>query len=308
MMVNWLLTRRCNLACNLCKIRKNSISQNQELAPDIIKSIALYLQSSKVTTKFGDPFFILYGGEPFIRDDIEEILSIFQDIAPDSFTIYHNGTMIDKVISIAKNLKLKRLTSSIDVADYDKSRNIRNNNGIKLLTMAQGKAYVEDAVATITLDGKSDMTKLIPLVEELTRLNITANITTFDPPGGKWYDFSIKDNIKQYVVYKEDVKDIFDELCDRSDLKILRRDLLKVIPEVLPRNYRCNNPLNAITIDYDGFIRLCLRIGKTLTSYCDLLNDDVTLDDLTADAKKIQNLVCNGCVWTCIMMSELTEE
>ena len=79
--VNWLLTRRCNLKCDYCAIVKN-----YEGKPNEYPDMAHYLQNEMTTSdvidglmKFqqhnSDIFHIFYGGEPTLRKDLPAIIT-----------------------------------------------------------------------------------------------------------------------------------------------------------------------------------------------------------------------------------------
>ena len=294
--VNWLLTRRCNLKCELCRIYNNN---------SIDMSMMRIQQWLDVLERKFKPFHILYGGEPFMRDDIVEVLKLFQEYCPDRFTIYHNATMIDKVTKIAKDLGLKRITASIDPAPKDKFRQFKSQHGIQFLKQVD---FVEDRVATITID-KQTAPYIVDTVEMLTDLGVYSNITTFDPPGGSDYDFSVNDSriVEQCTVYKHHVEDAFNEIKERAlkgELLVHFPELLDKILESLPRNYRCYTPWSSLTIDSDGTTRLCLRIGGTCRLGPETI--DTGYEYAMHIMKEEQNRLCNGCVWTCIMMSEMT--
>ena len=79
--VNWLLTRRCNLHCDYCRIVKNYKNQ-----PEIYPPMKHYIENEMSTEtvieglrrlKLHNPecFMILYGGEPLLRPDLHEIIN-----------------------------------------------------------------------------------------------------------------------------------------------------------------------------------------------------------------------------------------
>lgn len=67
--VAWNLTRRCNLACAHCYISAGSWhAANTELSTAEVRRIM-----DEILAVNGAPLFILSGGEPLLRDDLEEI-------------------------------------------------------------------------------------------------------------------------------------------------------------------------------------------------------------------------------------------
>ena len=70
--VQYAVTRKCNLHCRICNSNL-SRSQETDLTLPKIRRLALILKNMKVATV------VLTGGEPFLRDDIIEILNLFKD-------------------------------------------------------------------------------------------------------------------------------------------------------------------------------------------------------------------------------------
>jgi len=96
--VSFELTHKCNLACGICYIHHDAGAK--ELSTNEIKAILDRL------AKEGSLFLTFTGGEPFLRDDLLEILD---HAANNNFavTLKTNGTLINE--SIAKRLKEFRL-------------------------------------------------------------------------------------------------------------------------------------------------------------------------------------------------------
>ena len=120
--VNWLLTRRCNLSCSYCAIVKNYKGMPKEYPP-----MKHYLKS-EMSTKFvldalekiqkhnPDCFHVMYGGEPMLRKDLPEIIKYCNENGI-YYTIITNNT--PEVQPLIENLFLQAgdiagITSSVD--------------------------------------------------------------------------------------------------------------------------------------------------------------------------------------------------
>ena len=97
--VNWLLTRKCNLSCDYCAIVKDYENKPEEY-PDIkhyyknemstgyvLSSLDLFRQHNP------DAFHIFYGGEPLLRIDLAEIIN-FCNLNKIHYTIISNNTKV----------------------------------------------------------------------------------------------------------------------------------------------------------------------------------------------------------------------
>jgi len=79
--VNWLLTRRCNLHCDYCRIIRNYKTKPKEY-PDIMYYVKNEIPTDMVLSGLeklkkhnSQCFHIFYGGEPLLRKDLFEIIN-----------------------------------------------------------------------------------------------------------------------------------------------------------------------------------------------------------------------------------------
>ncbi len=60
-----IVTYRCNAKCYMCHTWKHPSKKEEEFTPDLIQKIPDGMQFINIT-----------GGEPFLRDDLDEIIAI----------------------------------------------------------------------------------------------------------------------------------------------------------------------------------------------------------------------------------------
>ena len=96
-----ILTYRCQMRCTMCNIWKNPTARDKEITLEEIKR----LPSVK--------FINLTGGEPFLRDDIEEVVRICFTKAP-RVVISTSGWMEDRIIALAKKFPKIGIRISIE--------------------------------------------------------------------------------------------------------------------------------------------------------------------------------------------------
>lgn len=310
--VNWILSRRCNLKCDYCRISRNYYKspypdlnyffKNEMSTNFIINSLDWFKNYNK------NCFHLFYGGEPLLRKDLPDIINYCNknDIF---YTIITNNT--DKIQD-----EIRRLFSKVEyISGFTISVDpvINNHNGIShrfdksqqglknLMTYING---IQDPVAEITIDN-TNIDNVIPLVRKLTSKKINSSITVIDISKNKFYDFSnIKDS--NLCVQKNKIIDIFDQLISEK-LNIHMADiLLPKILDILPSELDCRleDNVHNLTIDADGSVRLCLRIRgietpKSLFYYFN------KLDELKENIKIDKLKYCQKCNWTCPLMTIL---
>lgn len=319
--VNWLLTRKCNLKCDYCGIVRNSSNPSypllqhyfqNEMTTDYIIQVL-----DKIRKHNKDAFHIFYGGEPFLRNDLPEIISFCHDNNI-NYTIITNNT--DEVQPKIKQLissvgYLKGLTSSVDpvvVCEKESDDRVRKSKAA-LKRLSSFSTSVEDLVAEITLT-KQDLTNVADLVQLLTEQNIYSSITTVDISKNSYYDFSnVTDENVLLDPTDESVSKLFKQLVHSDYLIHMKEVILPWLFSILPSNLDCDIDLHVhnVTIDADGSLRLCLRIRGVHTPTCMADNMFDSSYNVTKEVKdKIRidkKLYCQKCNHTCLMMSKFID-
>lgn len=112
--VQWFLTRRCNYQCRGCNVWREKVD-GTELSADEIKD------GLDILRKLGTIEVVFSGGNPLLRDDIDEIL----EYASKYFitTIYDNGSLAAKKIDALRNADFVAIsldTLNAELNDYIK--------------------------------------------------------------------------------------------------------------------------------------------------------------------------------------------
>ena len=128
--VAWNLTRRCNLECAHCYIAAGPAeSAERELSTDECLTIAESIFSLNPA-----PFFILSGGEPLLRDDLERIAS-FCSSRGATVVVGTNGTMLtDARIASLKAAGVTGVAVSVDSLEPHRHDNFRHGRGAFVAT------------------------------------------------------------------------------------------------------------------------------------------------------------------------------
>ena len=322
--VNWLLTRKCNLNCDYCAIVKNYIEK-----PSVYPDMSYYIKNEMSTEVIinglkllkqhnSNIFNIFYGGEPMLRNDLPEIIK-FCNENEIFYTIISNNT--PEVQPLIKKLfdkvgYVEGFTSSVDPMANDlnlkESRVIKSIEGLKRLKEIQAKGLVKDVVAEITVM-KSNAHNLHNLVSTLSKDEIYSDITFVDIAKSQYYDFSnITD--KNILVKQEDIaKILLDIMNDKKLLVHMKETLFPIMFYSLPSEFDCKleDGIHNITIDADGSLRLCIRIrGIFLPNQINLSNI-FDKEDISTVSKYFYDLLClekknlcKLCNHSCLMMSQ----
>lgn len=323
--VNWILTRKCNIACEYCAIVRdykmkpysypdmNHYIKNEMPTEVVINTLAAF----KVHNP--DTFHILYGGEPLLRPDLPEIINYCNENEIFYTIITNNTPQIQPLIKklFDKVGYIEGFTSSVDpifndaeVSDDDRVR--KSIEGLRRLKEIQGAGKVKDVVAEITVMNHNKE-YLHSLIKELSDDEIYSDITFVDIAKTPFYDFSNIHNTDALVQPTYALAEILAEIIRDQSLYVHMKDIL--IPrmfDTLPSNFDCKlqDGLHNLTIDADGSIRLCLRIRGMATPMWDVSKlFDKTQPELISKSvydaivnDKVQ--MCKLCNHSCLMMSQ----
>lgn len=325
--VNWLLTRKCNLTCDYCAIVKNYKGKPKEY-PDMDHYLRNEMSTDYVIGILNlfkihnpDAFHIFYGGEPLLRKDLAEIINYCNENDIHYTIISNNTPAIQPLLTklFHKVEYIQGFTSSVDPVfhseeDIGYDRVLKSIEGFKRLKEIKAAGLVKDVVAEITVM-KQNVEYLDALVETLSDVGINSDVTFIDIAKSPYYDFANISDPKLLVTQGEAETSLWSLV--NSDLNIHMKD--KLLPEIyraLPSNMDCeiNKRLHNVTIDADGSVRLCLRIRGVLAP-SQLKAEDLFVKD---DPKQVSPFAkmcitkdkehyCKLCNHTCQLMSKLID-
>lgn len=154
-----ITTYRCPNRCYMCNIWKYPTKIEEEFKPEILNKLP------------GLAFCNITGGEPFVRGDIEEIVSILKKKAK-RVVISTNGFFTDKIINLAKKHKNIGIRISIEglPAANDDLRGVKDgfDHGLRTLLELQRLGF-KDIGFGITISDRNakDMIELYQLAKAM---------------------------------------------------------------------------------------------------------------------------------------------
>lgn len=249
------VTYRCNAHCYMCNTWQYPSKKDEEVTPRDINKIPAGLKFANIT-----------GGEPFIRDDIDEIVSIVRKKTK-RLVISTNGYFSDKIIQTAKEnpdigfrISLEGLPSANDDLRGIKDgfdRGIRTLLGLRYLS-------IKDIGFGITVSDRNakDLIELYKLAKELNMEFATA--TVHNSYYFHKYDNIIKDKEMVIGEFKKLIKEL---LCTKKPKNWFRAYFNYGIVNYIKGNKRllpCEVGTDVFFMDPYGEIRPCNGMEESM--------------------------------------------
>ena len=345
MVVNHILTRKCNRRCASCgivhdplcvKYKKINEINSKELSfskvLDNVKNINNHFGADKV-------FHIFYGGEPFVKPGFDEFLKQVNELGNVKYTVITNATLVDEVVRVRNYAgKYNGLSCSLDPLVMDESNelnDVKNNDAVVLMKHNQSLDLTDDMVVECVFDNQN--IKYTEAFMDFMHDNfpeVSISLSVYDYPKNAYYDFASNPGANEEFMKKmrldpsaDNVKDAFNII--RKGIKSGKYNIhmggsekfINLIESTCNSSYMCapvrgskNDMFTTLTIDANGELRLCLRIAGNVNMYA---NDVFTsnTDDTNKNIKQLasslleeQETKCSGCAWSCMMMDTFWDE
>jgi len=298
--VQWLLTRRCNYRCRGCTVWSKKPSK-EEVSADYVK------KGLDVLRDLGVIEIVLSGGNPLLRDDINEII----EYASRFFvtTVYDNGSMAVKKIDALK--KTDFVAISLDTLDEKKFDYIRGVPG----------AWKTAVNAIETLKEEGINVGVSPTISQLNLyeiLNFTHYFTEHGVPVWYclyWYDYPTENQLFG-IGKKADDFEIVDreamaKVCDSLIELKKRRQGVYITTKTLTalkhfflngqRTWKCQALKSFFMVDSLGRVAGCHR-KEPVASILELR--DIWNTPRLESLRKAYN-ECNQCAYLCYIFYSL---
>ena len=291
----WFLTNRCNYRCRSCGVWREKNRQT-EVSVEKVKAGLDALE------KLGVAEIVLSGGNPLLRDDIDEIVRH----ASQRFvtTIYDNGSMASKKIDVLRNADFVAI--SLDTLDEEKNDYMRGVRG----------AYKEamDAVEKLHAEGVS--VGVAPTISQLNLYEMESFTRYFTDKGIRvWYAVYSHDDVDGQLFgigKRNDELEITDkvtmvELCDslmkmkkeRNGIFITDKMLTAVKQLFLTgeRTWKCRALQNFLVVNPQGQVSGC-HLCEPVTAVTELPEQ---WSNPRLDTLRGKYSACEKCTYTCYL-------
>lgn len=111
------VTDRCNFRCVYCMPKEIFGPDHQFLHRDQILTFEEITRLARIFTAHGVRKIRLTGGEPLVRKDLPDLISMLAEIPDLDLTLTTNGSLLPKHARALKDAGLKRVTVSLDSLD-----------------------------------------------------------------------------------------------------------------------------------------------------------------------------------------------
>lgn len=267
----WHILDFCNLRCKHCYQTK--FDKSSELSLEKIKFII-----DKISETLKDSFILvnITGGEPFLREDLFDILSYIEDKKNfKEFNIITNGILIDneKIENLNNYKKFKYLKISIESVNEDKNDYIRgkgnlkkvieniklfkSNSNKKILIMITLGSYNYEGIIDF-LDFSKDLNVDGVILERFVPIGRGLSLKEFYLKSNEWYE-----TLKMIIYYLDLNLSPYDLLPYKAFWIDLKNNRLK--------GALCNLGDESMALMPDGDIYPCRRLPITIGN---ILNED----------------------------------
>lgn len=273
--VNFPITGKCNMKCKMCNVWKKENQHTCEMTPDQIGQV------------FRQPLFKkvkhvgLSGGEPFARNDIEQVVHQIVKNTPTlkSLSIITNGTLVNKIDEHIS--KIKEICESnninfsvaISVDGVEEIHNeVRGNNNSFNNILDSVKMLKEKGVQNLSLCctiTKQNIDYLYQTLEFAKNQNIYIKFRVAVEIN-RLYNEDLKENYTFTRDEKIKIAKFYDKLYWKYEKKLFQRMYYRSVKENLlegkARQIGCAWTNKGISLDAEGNLYYCFVKSPKLTS------------------------------------------
>jgi MoaA/NifB/PqqE/SkfB family radical SAM enzyme len=294
--VQWLLTRKCNYRCVGCEVWRQQDAR--ELSTNEVK------KGLDILKELGTLEVVLSGGNPLLRDDIEEII----EYASRSFitTVYDNGSMALKKLNALRKADFVAISvDSLNPQKNDYLRGVKNAwlNATKTVRILHGKGIPVGVSPTIS---KYNINEILELTDYFLNMNVPIwyCLYSYDSSGDKNQLFKIGKKNDNFAI---DQREAMIRLCDsimqlksRNNNVLITTKILRTMRDLYStgiRTWKCRALQNFFVIDHLGRVAGC-HLHEPLVSIFDLPKawNSEKFESLRQDYRK-----CERCTYLCYL-------
>lgn len=263
--VQFVVTNRCNLNCRMCG---SSISRSGEREMSLPEIDSL----SRVLGRIKAAFVVLTGGEPFLRDDLEEIVRIFSRKGI-MVRLQTNATLITRGrISRLAAAGLSGLTVSLDTLDCQRQERINGQKGswvkaIEGLSLVSQEMPDQSLIGVNTVISKFNIDEALDMARFVDKLGFYISLIPLHTAQKEGSGFFVRKNSPEMQFGESDfplIDSVFGSLIKmkRNGCRIYNSArFLKETPDFLKygkTSWRCLSPRLYFAVSSSGKFLPCI--------------------------------------------------
>jgi len=297
------ITQRCNSKCYYCDIWK---WQNFIPDPTIEELKRIFSSLSNLGVKVVS----LSGGEPLLRKDIEEVISIVKSYNMRA-QIVTNGILLskEKIIKLVKS-GLDCVTLSLDTTDpeiYQKLRGVPfkiAERALELLIYSKEENPHMDVAISCVIN-RYNIGKLLPLAEKITDISkgkILINFQSYERVPGRVNDDLIP-NPEMYPTLREEIEELIK--MKKQGFPITNSSIfLRRIPDFLiynkmPKGFKCSAGYTGVYTWSDLTLHPCHQLPAIADLHKKNLEDIWFSSKFRYQRIQMKKAKCRGCLLVC---------
>jgi MoaA/NifB/PqqE/SkfB family radical SAM enzyme len=289
-----IVTYRCNARCHMCNTWKYPSKREEEIGVKVYEKLP-FMETVNVT-----------GGEPFLRDDLNEIISLLKTKTK-RLVISSNGFFTEKILSLFERHRDIGIRISIEGLPKvnDELRGIKDgfDRGIRTLIELQHMG-IKDIGFGITVSDRNakDMIALYHLAKMMKLEFATAAIHN------AFYFHKFDNKFEYPEIAIEEFKKLTKELLNSAKIKDWFRayfnygliNYIKGNPRILP----CEMGLDSFFLDPYGEILPCNVVEESMGNLKEKSFEEIWSGE---KAKKVRQIVKN-CRKNCWMIGSVSQQ
>lgn len=302
----WNATRRCQLACRYCRIARPDFPE-----VDWATMVEIIGRFQVVTD---NALCVAMGGEITILPYVDLFIAFARDIDL-SYAFLSNAVSVnqEKMERWVRARGLKNWSVSVDGFEeeqtfIDEATLRKSSRGFNSL-LAMGDLGVPDLHAAVVVTRKN-VRSISSIIRSLSDFGIWTEPLCVEFSKSEWYDYApTKEELKGVAFEPEDIPLL--ESCTREWITLLEtpgillhstKSYLQEFPrQASIQDWRDCVPEACPSVDSDGYMRLCQRIGgfecRKIHAFEFATKDGY--ERFKIAAKKDKAEFCQGCFWDC---------
>jgi len=303
------LTRRCNLACQYCKIIKTVLPV--ELTTEQWK------EAFDILDSLGIRFVNIAGGEPTILKGLGEMIRHLNNKTTMRYSLVSNSVFNRHKLDELVDAGLKTFVASVDVieSDTDDLGTLRKSSaGLQMLTKLQQRG-VPELCGNIVINGRN-INHVMAVVRYLNDHGFWTSICPIVwGKGDQWEEVEKADESYRLTeVHRGQMEEIANELLDmkkQGGLILPTEGYIKNMTTFgIGCDWKCHMEKKSpypprLFIDADGSIMSCINFrGKTVSKYSIFDFRDPAVYDRYINEWWDDVADCTGCYWSTMYMAK----